>query len=254
MRPTTDSSHVASSVNQRHSLSLRKARKLSRVFTEFSLLDPFASRKNADSPKTSPPNAGFIAHGHIHTRTISLEASSKKSHDGSPPLPTSPICQSPTREIKADTTPHDNKLILNSETVEELPQLFTPSTSQIRPPKLPEIPPPSSSSRHSSRLAKKQRKSLDLRRTDGSPLLARSTSLRISDMRRPATHNQWRDSSPDIRELPVLPEAYNHYLGVKRARKMTRVSTTDDNSTARSSSRVLTAHVASFSAKSYHQS
>jgi hypothetical protein len=231
MRPTTPSTTLANSRSHRHSLSLRKARKLSRVFTEFSLLEPFASRKNADRPNT-PPHAEPTVHGH-NASTISLETGSKSHDESGPPPTTCPISQSRIPEIKVVATSHNNTPVLNSEAVEGPPQHFTPSTSRIRPTILPDNLAPSSSLRHISRLARKQRKSLDLRHTDGLPVMARSTSLRISNMRRPATHSHWRDSFPDVRELPVLPETCNRYLEVKRARKMTQVSAFDENPTVR---------------------
>lgn len=221
---TTESRNVASSVDEQQRLSLRKGRKLSRVFTEFSLL---ASKKTVENPKIPPHNTtGFTAHDQIETRA------SPKSPDGTPSPPTSSMSPSSTRAIKADTASQANELISKAETTEGLPRLLTPSIPQIRPPRLSEFPPPPSSLRHTSRLTRKQRKSLDLRQIGGSQLPTRSSSLRISDMRRPASHKRWPDCPPDILERPALPEAYNHYLEVKRARKMTQVSNTGDSSAA----------------------
>ncbi|XP_006454468.1 hypothetical protein AGABI2DRAFT_114222 [Agaricus bisporus var. bisporus H97] len=212
---TTESRNVASSVDEQQRLSLRKGRKLSRVFTEFSLL---ASKKTVENPKIPPHNTtGFTAHDQIETRA------NPKSPDGTPSPPTSSMSPSSTRAIKADTASQANELISKAETTEGLPRLLTPSIPQIRPPRLSEFPPPPSSLRHTSRLTRKQRKSLDLRQIGGSQLPTRSSSLRISDMRRPASHKRWPDCPPDILERPALPEAYNHYLEVKRARKMTQL-------------------------------
>lgn len=243
LRTTSVRDPSSDHTDKSYRLSLRKARKLSRVFTEFSLLDPFAARKSVDdlrapqsTPRPTQPRPS-TAHAHTHAHKISLDPRSKKSFDGRLSRPTSPTSPSAPQATKVDTTHVTTNP--NSETAnEKMPQSpLAPPTPHIKSLPLPEtIPLPPSrpgSSRGGSILIKKRRKSLDLRQLDESrsrsQLSTRSNSLRISDMSRPTTPKSprpWPDLSPDAREPPASPEAaHNHYLEVKRARKMTQVGT-----------------------------
>lgn len=220
--------------------SLRKARKLSRVFADFSFLDSFTARKSVDDFRASQRKPKLTttrpATSHGHTHKPSLGGSSMHSLDGKP-RPTSPTSlSSSVAPINAFDTPI-SKSKTSIEKATQSPLMLDPSlTPQIKPP----IPPPPENirlppSRHGSVLVKKRGQSLDLNRladvNPKAPLSVRTRSLRItsiSNLSRPTTPKSstpLHDLSPDARNPPAPHEAARqHFLEVKRARKMTQVS------------------------------
>lgn len=229
-------------------LSFRKARKLSRVFTEFSLLDSFAVRKSGDhkappsTPRTGRPRPS-TAHGFEH-KTSQGELSTqslagKLSRSLSPSV--TPTIVDPTATPIPATVPNDStpsiENALHSPALPNTPPIL--HNKSLSPENIP-LPPSRPGSSHSSALIKKRRRSLDLMQLDdhGSKtlLVARSRSLRIpsiSDLSRPTfprPSTPCPDQSSDSRDPPASPEAArHHYLEVKRARKMTQVSASIPN-------------------------
>lgn len=240
--PSAESSPASVDRNNKTRLSsLRKARRLSRVFTDFSLLDPFTMRKSVDDLRASrsKPKSTLTRPGtsHGHTHKSSLSGCSSHSLEGKPQLtsPTSPLPPSVT-PIGPSTTP-----ISKSKTsTEKVPQspiiLKTSSTPQIKPsiPPPPEnisLPPSRPGSSRGPLRGKKRRQSLDLNQLDDAlaqaSSSARSRSLRkLSRPTTPKSPGPRLESSLDIRDPPDPPgpeAARQHFLEVRRARKMTQV-------------------------------
>ncbi|KXN89875.1 hypothetical protein AN958_04879 [Leucoagaricus sp. SymC.cos] len=154
-----------------------------------------------------------------------------------PSRPTSPT--SPLPSSVAPIGPLTIPIPITRPSFDKSPILLdTPSTPQIKPsvPPSPEnipLPPSRPGSSRGPILLKKRRRSLDLDQLDGidkTTLIARSRSLRItpiSSLSRPSTPKSpagWLEPPPETREPPAPPEAaHQHFLEVKRARKMTQL-------------------------------
>ncbi|KAF9452614.1 hypothetical protein P691DRAFT_803729 [Macrolepiota fuliginosa MF-IS2] len=229
---------VEHSDKPRRHLSFRKARKLSRIFTEFSFLESFAARKSFDNPRAQQGMSQLPrpSTDNGHTHITSLAKRSMQSLNAKLSRPTSPM----SPPVAQHANPVSFPITTPKTSIEKIPQSpipsNTPAISRINPTLSPEnIPLPSSrpGSSRGSVLTKKRRKSLDLTHLDGfgskTLLAARSRSLRIpsnSDLRQPGSPTSpmpWVDAPSDTRDPPAPPEAaHHHYLEVKRARKMTQ--------------------------------
>lgn len=223
-------------------LSLSKARKLSRVFSDFSFPDSFTPRKSvgdltvqnrtSQRPSTSPGRAQNTPfEGHYHY----IQSLDRKPSQAMPlppsPIPLSPITPSsitifPTPRSSAERIPQCYGLPTNIPTTSH-------NKSTSRPEEIPLPPSRPGSSRGGTSLLRKNRKSLELRPLDEFgfkvPLPTRSKSFRV--LRAPEL------SRPILAKVPNLdggsvpppdtrapPRAAPHpYVEVKRARKMTQV-------------------------------
>lgn len=215
----------------------KKARKLSRVFTDMTLLDSLVGRKSIDDTRGGQSRETSTTLQRARTNKVPKIQLSEPLAEV-PSQPTSPTI------VNSTTTTSFVIAIPDTQTTDDAnPQRpsrsTTPSTSHPQPPLSPEqipLPPsrPGSSGGSYKVLTKKRRKSLDVMQVDEFRVKAsRSIHPRLkrisssSDLSRPVSPKPTtspRSSSLDIRETSASPEIpYNHYIEVKRARKMTQL-------------------------------